>query len=291
MRRVRAFLLMKPTTSRAAVGLAFVVLFAWRASAQDKKQFRYTVQPGATLNLVSDYGAVKIRAAQAGQIVVAATRASRKVEVDGLQNGNRIELRSRYSEKVSDAEGGVDYDVQVPADTHVIVRTASGPVQVQAVAGDIVVDTDNGNVEIRNANGHVKVRTVGGAITLENLHDGFIDATSVGGQVSMHEVSGKSVTVNTTSGPITYAGDCAGNGIYSFTSHSGTIDVSLPTSASIEVTARSVNGSVENDFPFNAPTHSTMALVQGKSLAGSSNSGAASVSIRTFSGRIRVKKQ
>ncbi len=282
---------MKQTTSRAAVGIAFVVLFASRVPATDKKQLRYTVQPGATLNLVSDYGTVRIRAAQAGQIVVAADPASTKVAVDGSQNGNRIELRSRYLEKVSEAEGRVDYDVQVPADTHVVVRTASGPVQVQAVAGDIIVDTENGNVEVRDANGHVKVRTVGGSITLTNLHDGFVDATSVGGLVSLRDVSGKSVTVNTTSAPINYTGDFAGAGMYSFTSHSGMIDVSLPASASVDVTARSVNGTVENDFPFSPPSHTSMSLVQGKSLAGTSNSGASSLHLRTFSGRIRVKKQ
>jgi len=282
---------MKQTTSRAAVGLAFIVLFASRASTSDKRQLRYAVKPGATLNLVSDYGAVRIRAAQNGQIVVAATPASRKVEVDCSQNGNRIELRSRYSEAVSEADGRVDYEVQVPADTHVVVRTASGPVRVQAIAGDIGVDTDNGDVEVRDANGHVKVRTVGGSITLDNLHDGFIDATSVGGQVWLHEVTGKSVTVNTTSAPINYTGDFSGAGMYSFSSHSGMIDVSLPASASVDVSARSVNGTVENDFPFNPPMHSSLTLVQGKSLAGTSNSGASSLHLRTFSGRIRVKKQ
>jgi len=282
---------MKQTTSRAAVASALLVLLALRVSAETKKQFRYVVQPGATLNLVSDYGAVRIHAAQNGQIVVTAAPASRKVDIDGSQNGNRIELRSRYLEKVSEADGRVDYDIQAPADTHVVIRTASGPVQLQAIAGDIGVDTDNGNVEVRDANGHVKVRTVGGSITLDNLHDGFVDATSVGGQVGLRDVSGKSVTVNTTSGTVSYTGDFSGAGMYSFSSHSGTIDVSLPASASVDITARSVNGTVENDFPFNPPARSMMALAQGKSLAGTSNSGASSVHLRTFSGRIRVKKQ
>jgi len=202
-----------------------------------------------------------------------------------------VEVRTHFLRKAGESDGRVDYDIQVPADANVMIRTATGPVQVQGVNGDVSVDTDTGKVEVRDSNGHVHARTVSGPITLANLKDCFVEANSVGGQVSLNHVAGKNVSVNTTGGPIAFAGDFAGGGQYSLSTHSGTIDVMLPASASVDVTARSVTGSVENDFPLNPPVHPIMALAQGKSLAGSSNSGASAVHLRTFSGRIRVKKQ
>jgi hypothetical protein len=59
----------------------------------------------------------------------------------------------------------------------------------------------------------------------------------------------------------------------------------------VDISASTVAGAVENDFPLQAPTHPTTALQQGKSFAGMSNAGASAVRLRTFNGKIRVKKQ
>jgi DUF4097 and DUF4098 domain-containing protein YvlB len=278
-------------TVRKALGLAALVVAAIPAAAADKKEFRYNVAPDSSVSVINEYGQVRVRASQARQVVVTATASSSKVEVDCTQHANRVEVRTHFLQKAGESDGRVEYDIQVPADADVMVRTATGPVHVQGVNGDVSVDADTGKVEVRDSNGHVRARTVSGTITLTNLRDGFVEATSVGGEVTLNHVAGKNVSVNTTGGPIAFAGDFAGGGQYSLSSHSGTIDVALPASASVDVTARSVTGSVENDFPLNPPAHPTMALAQGKSLAGTSNSGASSVHLRTFSGRIRVKKQ
>jgi DUF4097 and DUF4098 domain-containing protein YvlB len=281
-----------PNTSRSVtLGLIAALAMAASTSAAEKKEFRYTVTPGATVSVVNDYGPVHVRTSNAGQVVVTAMPASSKVDVDCRQNGNRVEVRTHFLQKAGESDGIVSYDLQVPADSNVIVRTATGPVQVQGVNGDVSVDADTAKVEVRDSNGHVHVRTVGGPITLANLKDGFVEGTSVGGQVMLNNVSGKVVSINTTGGPIVYNGDFGGGGQYALTSHSGNIDVSLPASASVDLTARTVSGAVQNDFPLKAPAHLTTTQDQGKSFAGTSNAGASSVRLRTFSGRIRVKKQ
>jgi DUF4097 and DUF4098 domain-containing protein YvlB len=278
-------------TLRTALGLAAVVGLALPAAAADKKEFRYNVAPDSSVSVINDYGQVRVRASQARQVVVTASAGSSKVEVDCAQHANRVEVRTHFLQKTGESDGRVEYDIQVPAEADVTVRTATGTVLVQGVNGDVSVDADTGKVDVRDGRGHVRVRTVGGPITLANLKDSFVEATSVGGQVVLTNVAGRNVSVNTTGGPIAFAGDFAGGGQYSLSTHSGTIDVALPASASVDVTARTVTGSVENDFPLNPPAHTSMALVQGKTLAGTSNAGASSVHLRTFSGRIRVKKQ
>jgi DUF4097 and DUF4098 domain-containing protein YvlB len=279
-----------PNTIRTALGLVAVAMLAIPAAAAGKQEFRYNVTPGASVSVVNDYGLVRVRASQTGQVVVTATASSSKVEVDCGQSANRVEVRTHFLQKAGESDGRVEYEIQVPADANLMIRTATGPVQVHGVNGDVAVDADTGKVEVRDGNGHVRVRTVSGPITLANLKDGFVEATSVGGQVDLSNVAGTNVSVYTTGGPISFAGDFAGGGQYSLSSHSGSIEVRLPASASVDVTARSVTGSVENDFPLNPPVHPNIALAQGKSLAGTSNSGASAVRLRTFSGRIRVKK-
>jgi len=67
--------------------------------------------------------------------------------------------------------------------------------------------------------------------------------------------------------------------------------MSLPQTASVDITARSVSGDVQNDFPLSQKTHTSFTPQTGRSFAGTSNSGASSVQLQSFSGRIRVKKQ
>ncbi len=281
---------MSNTSSSVALGLIAATILASSVAAAEQKQFRYNVKPGATVSLINDYGPVQVRASGAGQVVVSATPATSKVEIDGSQNGNRIEVRTHFLQTAGENEGRVGYEVQAPADTNIIIRTATGPVQVQGFTGDISVDSDTGTIEVRDSNGHVHVRTVSGAVALTDLKDGFVEARSVGGQVTLNDVSGKVVSVNTTGGPIVYNGDFGGGGQYTLSTHSGNIDVALPATASVDVSARTVSGTVENDFPLKEPVHPAFTPQQGKSFAGQLNSGASAVRLRSFSGRIRVKK-
>lgn len=278
-------------TSRMALGLMAAVALASGAASAQKKEFRYTVSPGASISVVNDFGPVTLRAGSGNQVVVVATPRSSKVEVDSTQYGNRVDVRTHYLQAAKPEERRVDYEIQVPADANVMVRASAGPVKVQGLNGDVSIEGDSSPIEVRESHGQLHARTVGGPMTLANLHGGHVEAMSVSGQVTLNNVSGHVVTVNTTAGPITFSGDCAGEGQYSLSSHSGNIDVSLPASASVDLSARSVTGSVEDEFPLKPLTHPTRALDQGKSFAGTSNAGASSLRLRTFSGKIRVKKQ
>lgn len=277
-------------TSRAAA-LGVVLALAMGAAAE-KKEFRYRVAPGAAVSVISDFGPITLRPSSGGQVIVSATTHSDKIEVDSAQNGNRVDVRTHFLQKATAEEGSVDYEVQVPRDASITIRTATGPVKVQNAGTELIIDSDTSKVEVSDiSNGHLKVRTVGGPIVLTNIRNSYLDVSSVSGPVTLEKVSGKMVTANTTASAIQYSGDFGEGGEYSLSSHSGNIDVVLPAAASVDITARSVNGSVQNDFPFRPQTHPTFAGTQGRSLAGTANAGASSVRLRTFSGTIRVKKQ
>jgi DUF4097 and DUF4098 domain-containing protein YvlB len=128
-------------------------------------------------------------------------------------------------------------------------------------------------------------------VTLTNIREGHVEITSVSGDVHLNSVSGPLVQVSSTGGKITYTGDFGSGGDYSLISHTGDIEASIPSDASVDVSARSVKGAVENDFSMEPKAHSRFPVVAGRSFVGTMGKAASSVMLRTFSGKIRLKQR
>jgi DUF4097 and DUF4098 domain-containing protein YvlB len=189
-------------------------------------------------------------------------------------------------------ETRVDYDVTAPAGISVTVSTATAPITVDGLSGDLTLSSDTGQITVRNVSKvHVHVRGVTAPVSLSSINNGHVEVTSTGGAVQLVDVRGPKVWVGTTSGNISYRGDCSGGGDYNLTTHTGAIDVSLPETASFDVSARSVSGQVQNDYPLQPQKSLHAPPTAGSSFSGTSNSGSSSVVLQSFSGRIRVKKQ
>jgi hypothetical protein len=294
----------KPIALAAMAG-TLVVCGAVYASSQDaspfsskatRKESRLDVVSGATLSVVNNYGSVTLRAGAGKQVIVASVLHSGKVETD--QNVTADKRRATViahligDQKATPEEARVDFDIAVPAGVAVTVATSTAPISADGLSGDLNFSSDTGQITVHNvARVHVHVRGVSAPVSLSNINLGHVEITSSGGAVEMVDVAGPKVYVGTTSGNISYRGDCSGAGEYSFTTHSGAIDVVLPQTASFDLSARSVSGSVQNDFPLTQKTHTSFVPQAGRSFAGTSNSGSSSVELQSFSGRIRVKKQ
>src|SRR5204863_440632 len=80
--------------------------------------------------------------------------------------------------------------------------------------------------------------------------------------VALSAVDGPFVKVNSNSGKIQYDGDFSDAGIYDFSSYTGNIEALAPSTASIDVLARSTNGPVQSDFSLE-PKHTAFAMKAG----------------------------
>jgi DUF4097 and DUF4098 domain-containing protein YvlB len=272
------------------VVLPFLLTIA--ASAQTRKTFTYQLPPGGSVVIENQSGPVTVRSSGGRQVVVNATLHSDKVEIEPDQTSNRVQLRTHLlQQRLAGDDARVDYEVSVPADVSLSIRSVNGPILVERSLSDINIEGDTASVDVHDvSNGHVHVRTLSGPIKLANVSNGHVEIASVSGPVDLRRVSGPSVEVNTTNGKITFEGDCAGDGNYVMTSHNGDIDVTLPATASVDIRARSLKGNVQNDFPFKPKQHSAPQATAGRAYAGTSNSGGSSLQLRSFSGTIRVKK-
>lgn len=280
----------------AAAGMAVALGSLHAVGADTRSEARLDIAPGGNLNIVSNGGSVKLHAGSGRQISGVYITHSDKVEVDRTVTPDkmRVEIRAHVlpDQKPAPDEARVDYDLSVPAGVSVTVTTASAPIIVEGVSGDLDLSSETGQITVSNVSKiHVHVRGVTAPVNLSHISNGHVEVTSAGGSVQLVDVMGPKVSIGTASGNISYRGDCSGGGEYSLTTHSGAIDVSLPETASFDLSARSGPGLVQNDFPLKEQSHPTYIPKAGSSFTGTSNSGSSSVELQSFNGRIRVKKQ
>jgi len=269
-------------------------------AADVKKEFKYPAKPGSTVTISNTFGPVMVSPVTGRQVTITATTHSDKVQVVSSQIGNRIRAVTNFVQQVNAQEGQVNYEVQVPADCNVFIQNGDGMTKLSGVRSDVGLDTAMGGVEVSDvSNSHVRVQTLDAPITLTNVHSEHVEIVSNGGNVRLTNVTGgprAKVSVSTDTGDISYDGDFAGGGDYSFMNHNGKIDVTLPATASVDLNATSRNGTVQNDFPPQPKLPTTSPTSAGtKSLLGTSNdtshSNLSEVKLSSFSGTIRVRKR
>lgn len=273
-----------------------VITSAAAFAADSTHQTKLTIAPGGVVNVVNNAGSVTLHQGNGHQILISSTTHSDKIEVDASStpDGKRVDIHVHVlpQQKPTSEEAKADCDITVPAGVLVNVSTATAPITADKITADLSLSSDTGRITLHNlSNTHADVRSVNGPVEISSVNGAYLEITSSSGAVQLTNVTGQRVRVGTASGNITYQGDFAGGGSYSLTTHNGEIDVAMPETASVDLTARSINGSVENDFPLQTKSHMTFVPTQGRSFAGTSNSGSSSVDLESFSGKIRVKKQ
>ena len=277
-----------------AVSLAVLLagsLLSLSAFAAEPKTFSYSVQANSTVSVSTQFGTITVKPASDRRVTIVATPHSDKVEVDAGQSGNRVEARSHILKPGNADDNAVDYDVAVPADANLTLHAGGGRIHVQGLTGDVTLQTETGAVDANGLSGaHLHVSTVSGAISLSGIARGLVEATSVGGNVTLTSVSGPKILVSTGSGSIRYDGDPGQGGDYELVNHSGDIEVALPAGASVDLTARTVTGSLQNDFPLQPKMHTSFAP-DVHSYAGTAASGSCMIRLSSFSGKIRVRKK
>jgi len=276
----------------AKVAVLVLLATATLASGETRKEFRFTVGSHSSISIINQYGPISVKPSTGNEVVVIAILQSDKVEVDQSKNGNRIDVVSHLLPGATADNGRVDYEVTVPADANVTLHSTTGPLHAERLHGDVVAEGAAATVDVRDiSNSHVHVNTLNGPITLTNITDGHVEITSVSGNVVLNHVDGPLVRVNSSSGTINYDGDFAFGGEYTLTSHTGDIEATAPTYASIDVTSRSVKGQVDNEFPLHPKTHSSFPMDTVRNLVGTAGKAASSVKLLSFSGKIHLKKR
>ncbi|MGB9236782.1 MAG: DUF4097 family beta strand repeat-containing protein [Terriglobales bacterium] len=261
------------------------------AIAQTRKEYRYTVGPNANVSVDTQFGSISVKPGANNEVAVVATLRSEKAEVDSQQSGDRIQIISHLFQGADQQTGRIDYELLVPSDATLSLRSSTGPLSAERLNGDLSLEGTDAVVDIHDvSNGHVHVSTMRGPVKLTDVRNGHVEIFSISGDLTMKAVTGPLVKANSGSGQIFYDGDFGSGGDYKFTTHTGDITAVVPASTSADFSAHSMLGKVQHDFPLQ-PHHPHLSFDEGRAFFGTVGKAASAVVLRSFSGRIRLKQR
>jgi DUF4097 and DUF4098 domain-containing protein YvlB len=230
------------------------------------------------------------------------------IEVD--VRGERASVRARYPDqdrRSRDVNVTVSYTVTTPAGTRINAHTVGGDVKVTGINGELTASTVGGNVTVtdagqlvsagtvggdvivRNArsDGTLKAETVGGNIRVEGTRARRLVASSVGGEITVRDVTCDNLDVGTMSGNVEFSGPLAKSGRYDLHTQSGNVSVTASGGAGYELQAQTFSGTIHTDSSMRLQGSSSRRGPR-REVRGSVGDGSAVVIARTFSGDVTV---
>jgi hypothetical protein len=283
----------------------------------------FTVSKGATLMLSNISGNIQIVPGSAASIEIealthawgpnadAAKQRLGDAVIETYASGNRVEVRVEHGQR-RDARGvDVEFNVKVPGDAAVDVRTVSGDVRVTNVKGELRVQGVSGNIALEGTARIGAIKTVSGDLTINNGgSDQQISLSTVNGDLQVQTLTARAIDVDTINGDVKIAGwsgdrahirsldgdldlqtSLTKGGRYEIESHSGSINLSLPEQPGFELEANTFNGRIRIDFPIRSEGPIRDSDRGPRSVRGTYGDASSSLRLQTFNGNLTVTRR
>ena len=271
-----------------------LLLAAPTAPQHFERHFAVKGRPVVVLQNVAN-GRIEVKSSKNSEVVVAATQASNKIGIVAEQVEERVDVTASVLDSSAPAaELEANFQLTVPEETELQLRTQTGLVYVEQVMGDMILQSVAGDVHLKEVSGYIVVRTTGGSLVCAQCA-GKLDFSSVSGNAQVLQPGLTNVTLFTTSGNILFDGDFIRTGIYTMKSGRGTVEVHFSGNDSFDLKAQTALGTVDNQAEayLKPDSHSVrqMASKFTKGLFGTVGSGLAKVELSSYSGTIRILKR
>ncbi|HQU72662.1 MAG: DUF4097 family beta strand repeat protein [Calditrichaeota bacterium] len=223
-------------TSTPWLVLLLTALLVLPALSQDEElqeviDKTFEVRAGGKLYIDSDRGSIEVRSRNTDQLSVRVVRRpqawSEEDELEMLRNfrikfeqsGNTVSitgtnLQRRSGNWWNNKKMKVEFEVTVPEEFNLDLRTAGGSIEVGDIRGDVEITTAGGSLRLGHISGKTYAKTAGGSISLAG-GDGDAMLKTAGGSINVGKVKGN-VDANTAGGSITIDG--AGGNVDAHTS-------------------------------------------------------------------------
>jgi hypothetical protein len=283
----------------------------------------FPVSKGATLMLSNISGNVQIVPGSATSIEVEALthawgpnaeQAKQRLAdamIETYASGNRVEVRVEHGQRRDPRGVDVEFNVKVPGDAAVDLRTVSGDIRVTNIKGELRVQGVSGNVVLEGTAKLASVKTVSGDLTITNGgSDQQVSLSTVNGDLQVQTLSARVIDVDTINGEVKIAGwsgdrahirsldgdldlqtSLTKGGRYEIESHSGNINLSLPEQPGFELEANTFNGRIRIDFPIKSEGPIRDSDRGPRSVRGTYGDASSSLRIQTFNGNLTVTRR
>jgi DUF4097 and DUF4098 domain-containing protein YvlB len=209
--------------------------------------------------------------------------------------GERIDVNTIVLDNAAQpADLEANFQITVPEETELQLRTQTGLIYVEQVMGDMTLQSVAGEVHLKEVSGYIVVRTTNGSLICTQCA-GKLDFNSVSGSAQLLQPGLTNVNLFTTSGNILFDGDFIRTGIYTMRSGKGTVEVHFSGNDSFDLKAQTATGTVDNQAEayLKPDSHGVkhMASKFTKGLFGTVGTGLAKVELSSYSGTIRILKR
>ena len=213
----------------------------------------FPLSAGGSFSLENINGSATIEGYDGQEVVVEATKEGRSgQDLDDLKinieaTANRVAVETEYPRR-RNSSGSVEYRVKVPRGTRLEgVELVNGDLTISGIEGPVECATVNGSIKVSDGTSDATIETVNGSIEA-SFHR--LDANQ---RLQIESVNGK-------------------------------IDVRIPSGASADVSAETVNGRISNDFGVAVEKGEFI----GSSMEGRIGSGGTRIQLETVNGRIHL---
>jgi DUF4097 and DUF4098 domain-containing protein YvlB len=230
--------------------------------------------------------------------------------IEGSENNLSIKVQAQghdgwFNWGGDKAMSDTELNIDVPRAASLKVNVVSAPLSIDGIdGGDIAVNSVSGRIRIDAQTPMLQAVTVSGNVAFSGhakqaklqTVSGDILAPSLGQVVDLQTVSGHiqasggpwaQLNLSTVSGDVQLSGELAPSGTVSIDSMSGDVQLQFPASLSSSMHASTFSGDLRSDFGTpKQPEHGP-----GSTLDTVAGSGNGKISIETFSGDLRIRKQ
>jgi DUF4097 and DUF4098 domain-containing protein YvlB len=288
------------TMGRSILPLVGAGLFFWTATPATgttqhfEKHFPVKGHPVVCIHNIGN-GRIEVKSSKISEVIVAGTQASSKVTLETENAGDRIDVSANIVDITAQPlETEVNFQLTVPEETELELKTQTGLIYVEQVMGDMTLQSVAGDVHLKEVSGYIVVRTTHGSLVCAQCA-GKLDFNSVSGNAQLLQPALTNVNLFTTSGNILFDGDFIRTGIYTMRSGKGTVEVHFSGNDSFDLNAQTATGTVDNQAEayLKPDSHGMkhMASKFTKGLFGTVGSGLAKVELSSYSGTIRILKR
>lgn len=284
---------------RGILPLLSLALLCWPSltpAGPQRFERRFTVKgrPVVILQNVAN-GRIEVKSSKNSEVIVSATQASNKVGIEAEQADDRVDITATILDSSAPAaELEANFQLTVPEEAELQMRTQTGLVYVEQVMGDMTLQSVAGDIHLKEVSGYIVVRTTGGSLVCTQCA-GKLDFNSISGNAQVLQPGLTNVTLFTMSGNILFDGDFIRTGIYTMKSGKGTVEVHFSGNDSFDLKAQTATGTVDNQAEayLKPDSHGVrhMASRFTKGLFGTVGSGLAKVELSSYSGTIRILKR
>src|ERR1700736_1986196 len=267
---------------------------AQAAGQRFEKHFPVKGRPVVMMQNIAN-GRIEVKSSRNLEVVIAGNQASNKINIETEQVGERVDVSTTVLDTAAQpAELEANFQITVPEETELQLRTQTGLIYVEQVMGDMTLQSVAGDVHLKEVSGYIVVKTTNGSLVCSQCA-GKLDFSSVSGNAQLLQPGLTNVNLFTTSGNLLFDGDFIRTGIYTMRSGKGTVEVHFSGNDSFDLKPQAATGSVVNQAePYLKPdSHGVkhMASKFTKGLFGTVGGGLAKVDLSSYSGTIRILKR